>query len=337
MTGTDVPKKKKKKTAYRRMIEYRIKIASIIVGAIALLLVLFFTLVAGYSFSGKCWHVKFDPIHGYQYTLYTKQEYSHARIVITSCSSGSEEVTIPDTIWGVRVEELSEGAFKDDVKTIHLGKYVYLVDEGYGSKTITLPSDYAGTNEYTSFKDKNNSGFYYKAMKDGTLTAFAYFGTEESYQIPTSFAGIRVGKATEYYVNDDYLTLLAETEATHESTLCYNMVQVKKVQLDGIDPYVYSLEDLESREKMKNRLLSLPDEYNFEADGTPADSETAIKMALINRGDGKGQNCAMILAQHPALDFIKAERYLSRRTSDCHTEGELDYGEWLMDGFIIVG
>ena len=318
------------------MIEKRIKIAAIIVAAVAVVLTVFFVFFASYDFSNKAWNVKRDPIHGFSYTMYSKQEFGHARIVIRSCSKKSGSVKVPDTIWGVRVEELGDSAFAEGVDSIALGKYVYLVGEGYGSKKLTLPADYAQDSHYLAIKDKNASGFYYKAMKDGTLTAFAYFGSEENYQIPVSCAGISVSKATEYYVNDDYLTLMANTIAEHASALPYNMVRLKQVQKDAIDPYIYYLEDLESREKMKGRLMALPDEYNFNPDGSPADGETAIKMALLNKGDGNGKNCAMVLAEYPAIDFIQAERFLSRRTSDCHTDGELDFGDWLLDGFIEV-
>ncbi|MBO4928244.1 MAG: hypothetical protein J5379_08365 [Clostridiales bacterium] len=329
--------KKKKKSAYRRMIEHRIKVVSIIVGVIALLLVLFFTVFASYDFSEKAWHVKFDPIHGYKYTIYMKQQYTHSRIVISSCSKKSEEVKVPDTIWGVRVEELEEGAFADEVKTIRLGQYIYIVGEGYGSKTLILPSTYGQTENYTSFKDKRGSGFYYKALPDGTLMAFAYFGTEDNYSVPGSFAGIKVSKATEYYVNDDYLTLLAEEEADHSTILPYNMVRVKMVQRDGIDPYVTSLEDLESREKMKVRLMSLPDQYAYGPDGLPADGESAIKLAMTTRGNGVDESCAMVMAKYPPLNFVSAARFLSKRTSDCHTEGEPDFEDWLWAGMVEVG
>lgn len=335
---SDVPKeavKKKKKSAQRRLMEHRIKMVAIPVGIVALLATVFFVFFAHYDFSKKAWIVKFDPIHGYTYTMYSKQEYSHARIVIHSCSKKSDEVTVPDTIFGVRVEELEEGAFSDAVKTIHLGKYVHLIGEGYGNKALTLPDGYGTDGNYLSILDKNGTGFYYKAMPDLSLTAFAYFGTEEAYQVPTSFSGIKVSKVTPYYVNDDYLTLLAECEATHSSTLAYNMERVKMIQSRGIDPYIYYLEDLESREKVKQRLLTLPDEYNYLPDGSAADGETAIKLALIHNGDGKGKNCAIVMAGYPPLDFITAERYISKHTSDCHTDGEMGYGEWLMDGFVI--
>lgn len=325
---------RKKKSAYRRMIEHRLKIAGIIVGSIALLLVLFFTLIASYDFSEKAWHVKFDPIHGYKYTLYTKQGYTPARIVIESCSKSGDEVTLPDTIWGVRVEELSDGAFKDSVKTIRLGKNVNLVGEGYQDKTLILPEGYGATSYYTSFKDREHSGFYYKAMPDGTLTAFAYFGSESTYTVPKSFAGLPVKKVTEYYENDDYLIRLAECEADHYSVLPYNMIRVNLIRNEAIDPYVYFLQDLESREKMKERIMSLPAQYSYNSDGTPADGETAIKLALIHKGDGNGKNCGGVMADYDPLDFIAAERYLTKRTSDCHTDGEPDFGDWLMDGFV---
>ena len=130
---------KKKKTAYRRMIEHRLKIAAIVVGAVSVLLILFFTCIAGYSFSAKAWHVKFDPIHGYAYTYYQKKDFTPAHIVIESCSKSATSVTVPDTIWGARVEEISDDAFKSSVQEIRLGKYIYSVGEGYSDKHFVLP------------------------------------------------------------------------------------------------------------------------------------------------------------------------------------------------------
>ncbi|MBR5417663.1 MAG: hypothetical protein IK109_06480, partial [Clostridiales bacterium] len=160
--STSGKKKKKKKSAYRRMIEHHLKVAGIIIGSIALIAVLFFTLIASYDFSKKAWHVKFDPIHGYSYTLYLKQEYTPAHIVIESCSKSSEEVTIPDTIFGARVETIEDDAFKSSVKTVKLGQYVTMVGEGMSDKTFVLPENYGQTalKSYVTFKDKNASGFY---------------------------------------------------------------------------------------------------------------------------------------------------------------------------------
>ena len=329
-------KKKKKKSAYRRMIEHHLKVAGIIVGSIALVAVLFFTLIASYDFSKKAWHVKFDPFHGYSYTLYLKQEYYPAHVVIDSCSKSSEEVTVPDTIFGARVETIGDGAFKSSVKTVKLGQYVNLVGEGMSDKTFVLPEKYgqAALKSYVTFKDKNASGFYYKAMYDNTMMAFAYFGTEADYKVPESFGGMKVSKTTEYYENDDYTIRLAEYEAEHYSVLPYNMIRVNLIRNEAIDPYVASLEDLESREKMKERIMSLPAQYSYNADGTPADGETAIKLAFIHKGDGNGKNCGGVMADYDPSDFFAAVRYMAKRTSDCHTNGEPDLDVWMMAGFI---
>ena len=329
-------KKKKKKSAYRRMIEHHLKVAGIIIGSIALIAILFFTLIASYDFSKKAWHVKFDPIHGYSYTLYLKQEYSPAHVVIESCSKSSEEVTIPDTIFGARVETIDDDAFKSSVKTVKLGQYVTMVGEGMSDKTFILPENYgqAALKSYVTFKDKNASGFYYKAMFDNTMMAFAYFGSEADYKVPESFGGMKVSKTTEYYENDEYTTRLAEYEAEHYSVLPYNMIKVNLIHNEAIDPYVYFLEDLESREKMKERIMSLPAQYNYNADGTPADGETAIKLAFIHKGDGNGKNCGGVMADYDPSDFFAAIRYMSKRTSDCHTDGEPDLEVWMMAGFI---
>lgn len=328
-------KKKKKKSAYRRMIEHHIKVAAIIIGSIALVAVLFFTLIASYDFSKKAWHVKFDPIHGYSYTLYLKQEYTPAHIVIESCSKSSEEVTVPDTIFGARVETIGDGAFKSSVKTVKLGQYVTLVGEDMSDKSFVLPENYGtgALKSYVTFKDKNGSGFYYKAMYDNTMMAFAYFGTKEGYKIPESFGGMKVSKATEYYENDEYTSRLAEYEAEHYSVLPYNMIRVNIIRNEAIDPYVSSLEDLESRQRMKERIMSLPAQYNYNTDGTPADGETAIKLAFIHKGDGNGKNCGGVMADYDPSDFFAAVRYVSKRTSDCHTDGEPDFEVWMMDGF----
>ena len=63
-TETETSGTKKKKSAYRRMIEKRIKIIACIVAVLAILVTVFFTCIASYSFSEKAWHVKFDPFHG---------------------------------------------------------------------------------------------------------------------------------------------------------------------------------------------------------------------------------------------------------------------------------
>ena len=328
--------KKKKKTAYRRMIEHRIKIASIIVGVIALLAILFFTLVASYSFSEKAWHVKFDPIHGYSYILYTKQEFSPAHIVITSCSLKDKEITVPDTIWGVLVDELEDNAFPKEGQIIHLGQYVTVVGEGYGDKLLILPSGYENSYSYLSIKDRNGSGFYYKVTKYGALAAYAFFGTQEQYQIPKSCCGLPVSLVTEYYENDAYLEALAEVEAETSSIPAYNMLRVDEVRKNGIDPYVMTMKYKASLENIQTRLMRLPDEFTFLADGSPADGETAIKMAIINTGTVSGESCGDVMAKYTPMEFIRAESFITQRTNDCHDTDELSFQEWLCDGLIEV-
>ena len=335
-------RKKKKKTAHQRMIEHHIKVAATIVAIVAVILTVFFVFFARYDFSKKAWKVMRDPFHGCSYTLYTKQQYQHSRVVIDKYNKKSGEVTIPDKIFGARVEELADNCIAQGVTKVTLGKHVKLVGEGFGGKTIVVPSseerNRAGEGKsYIAFKDKQGSGFYYSLMDDDTLVAFAYFGTEEAYTVPTSFAGIKVSLATEYYVNDDYLVALAESEAVHFSTLPYNMVRVNEIQKSGIDPYIYSLTEQDSREDIKARLFDLPDQYQYLSDGSPANGETAIKLALIHNGDGKGLNCAGVMAQYDPIDFITSELYLTRETRYCHTEEEQDFGDWLRDGFVQVG
>ena len=75
------------------------------------------------------------------YYKYLKKEYTPAHIVIESSSKGSSEVTVPDSIWGVRVDELSDDVFKDSVKTVKLGKNVTQVGEGNSDKTFILPEN----------------------------------------------------------------------------------------------------------------------------------------------------------------------------------------------------
>ena len=60
---------------------------------------------------------------------------------------------------------------------------------------------------------------------------------------------------TEYYENDEYTTRFAEYEAEHYSVLPYNMIRVNILRNEAIDPYVSSLEDLESRQRMKERII----------------------------------------------------------------------------------
>ena len=112
------------------------------------------------------------------------------------------------------------------------------------------------------------------------------------------------------------------------------MIRVNIIRNEAIDPYVSSLEDLESRQRMKERIMSLPAQYNYNTDGTPADGETAIKLAFIHKGDGNGKNCGGVMADYDPSDFFAAVRYVSKRTSDCHTDGEPDFEVWMMDGFI---
>lgn len=339
---TPVVKKKKKKTGHQRLIEHRIKVASISVGAVALVLAVFFLFFARYNFKDHAWKVMRDPFHSsFSYTYYTKQAYRHARVVIDSCNKKKGEVKIPDKIFGARVEELADHCMADGVTKVDLGVHVLLVGEGFSNKTIVVASaearNVAGEGKkYVALKDREGSGFYYKVMEDGTLVAYAYFGTEDAFSIPTSFAGIPVSLCTEYYVSDEYLEKMAVSEAEHASTLPYNMLRLKEIQKSGIDPYIYSLEEKDSRENIKARLFDLPDQYQYNADGSPANGETAIKLALIHNGDGNGLNCAGVMAQYDPLDFITSELYLTRETRYCHTEEEQDFGDWLRDGFVSV-
>ena len=328
-------KTKKKKSAYRRMIEHRLKVAGIVIGSIALLAILFFTCIASYSFSEKAWHVKFDPIHGYSYTLYLKKDYTPAHIVIESSSKGSSEVTVPDSIWGVRVDELSDDVFKDSVKTVKLGKNVTRVGEGNSDKTFILPENYGSAGFYTTFRDKEGSGFYYKALPDKTLVAFAYFKDQASYQVPKTFGGITVSKATEFYENDNYTLTFAEFEAKTSTLIPYNMVRVKLLEKDGIDPYANSMTGATTHDKLRAQLLGLPQTFNYKDDGaTPADGETAIKLALIQRGDGLGKTCGDVLAEYPERDFVAAVNYISTMTADCLTTDEPVLEAWMTDGFV---
>ena len=329
------PKGKKKKSAYRRMIEHRLKVAGIVIGAITLLAVFFFTCIASYSFSKKAWHVKFDPIHGYSYTVYLKDGYTPAHIVIDSCSKSSSEVTVPDSIWGVRVDEISDGVFKDSVETVRLGKNITRVGEGNADKKFVLPENYGSNGFYTSFRDKAGSGFYYKALPDKTLVAFAFFGDEASYQVPKTYGGLAVSKATEFYVNDDYTLSFADFEVQTSTMLPYNMVRVQLSEKDGIDPYADSMTGATTHDKLRGKLLGLPQHYNYKADGvTPADGETAIKLALVQRGDGAGRTCGDVMAEYPARDFVAAVKYISSMTAESHTSEEPDYEVWMMDGFV---
>ncbi len=334
-------KENRRALAYRRLMIHRIRVACTVAGILLALFVIFWSFFAHYDFSKKAWVVTYDPIHGYAYTRYSKQDYAHARIVIDKCFSSKEEVTVPDTIFGARVEELGDRSFKDSVKTIRLGTYVNLVGEGFGDKKLVMaPAEKrqipGETKKYLSIRDKESSGFYFKTLDDDTLLAFAYFGTQEQYSVPSSICGIKVTKATEYYVNDDYLSMLADTFLTHAGTFAYNMLRVKMVQKNAIDPYMMALTDKESRESLKDCLLDLPDQYTFNPDGSAADGETAIKLAMINNGDGKGNNCALVMAQYDPLDFIRAMHYLSVNSSVCHNESEPDLEEWLVDGFVDV-
>ena len=327
--------KKKKKSGRRRMIEHRLKIAGIIVGIIALLTILFFTFVASYDFSEKAWHVKFDPIHGYKYTLYLKKDYTPAHIVIESSSKGSSEVKVPESIWGVRVDELGDDVFKDSVKTVRIGSNIKTVGEGNGDKTFVLPESYGTNGFYTAFKDKDASGFYYKALEDKTLVAFAYLGDEASYQVPKTYGGITVSKAVEYYENDEYTKSFAEFEAKTSSMIPYNMVRVQLLEREGIDPYADSMTGATTHDKLRSKLLSLPQNYRYKSDGyTPADGETAIKVALVQRGNGLGKTCGDVMTEYPEREFVAAVKYLSENTAECHTTDEPDFDEWLMDGFV---
>ncbi|MBP5417166.1 MAG: hypothetical protein J6Y58_06565 [Clostridiales bacterium] len=325
---------KKKKSAKRRMIEHRIKIIAIIVAVIAVLVTIFFTCIASYSFSEKAWHVKFDPIHGYSYTIYQKQDFTPAHIVIDSCSKGSSEVTVPDSIWGVRVDEISDNAFKDSVKTVKLGKNIVRVGEGCADKTIVLPYGYGSTGFLTAFKDKNGSGFYYKALADKTLCAYAYFGEQGSYQMPKTFAGIPVSQVVEYYANDGYTEVYADYVFQSSTLLPYNMHQVQLIEKEGIDPYANMMDGATSRDKIRGKLLGLPQNYRYNADGTPADGETAIKLAIVQRGNGVGKTCGDVLKEYSPRDFVTAVKYISDMTAESHTEDEPDFEAWMMEGFV---
>jgi len=332
---------KRRATAERRLRLHRIRVACTVAGTILALFVLFWSFIAHYNFSIRAWVVTYDPIHGYAYTRYSSQQYSHARIVIDKCLSSKEEVTVPDTIFGARVEEFKDRSFKDSVKTIHLGRYVTIIGEGFSDKRLVMaPKEQRNIvgegKKYLSIKDKDSSGFYYKSLDDDTLVAYAYFGTQEQYSVPSSLCGIKVSKATEYYVNDDYLSMLADVFHTHTGIFAYNMLRVKMIQKNAIDPYMHSLEDKESRDSLRDCLLDLPDNYDFNPDGSPSNGETAIKLAMINNGDGKGNNCAIVMARYDPLEFVRAMHYLSIHSSVCHTENELDLEEWLADGFVDV-
>ena len=332
---------KRRAVAQRRLRLHQIRVTCIVAGILIALFVIFWSFFAHYDFSKKAWVVTYDPIHGYAYTRYSKQQYSHARIVIDKCLSGKEEVTVPDTIFGARVEEFSDRSFKDSVKTIRMGRYVTIVGEGFADKTLVMaPKEQRSIvgegKKYLSIKDVENSGFYYKSLDDDSLVAYAYFGTKEQYSVPDTICGIKVSKVTEYYVNDDYLSMLADTFHTHTGIFAYNMVRVKMIQKNAIDPYMNSLEDRESRESMRDCLFSLPDNYDFNPDGSPSNGETAIKLAMINNGDGKGNNCAIVMARYAPLEFIRAMHYLSINSSICHNENEPDLEVWLSDGFIDV-
>jgi len=330
------PSKKKKKTAYRRMIEYRIKIASIVVGAIAVLLILFFTCIAGYSFSAKAWHVKFDPIHGYSYTYYLKKDFTPAHIVINSCSKSGSSVTIPDTIWGARVEEISDDAFRSGVKEVKLGKYVYSVGEGNGDKHFILPDGYGATPYYVTFKDKEASGFYYKAFPDATLVAYAYFNTQDKYTVPTNYGGLSVSQATDYYGNTTYLTELAETLVSCHSMLPYNMSRVIEVMENGINPYFFSIEDEDTISRVQNVFNHLPKIYKYDAAGNPADGETEIKLAITNAGGGIGKTAKEVMESYPPITFINAEKDLTFNTVDALLNDTQSFGDWLSSGFTKV-
>ena len=326
--------KKKKKSAERRLLEHRLKIAGIIVAVIAVLVTLFFTCIASYSFSEKAWHVKFDPIHGYSYTVYQKKDFTPAHIVIDSCSKGSSEVTVPDSIWGVRVDEISDNAFKDSVKTVKLGKNITRVGEGVTDKTIVLPSGYGSNGFLTSFKDKNGSGFYYKALADQTMVAFAYFGEQASYQVPKTFGGITVSKAVEFYTNDTFTESYAEYVAQSATVVPYNMVKVQLIEKEGVDPYADMMDGATTKDKLRSALLTLPQNYNYNSDGSPADGETAVKLAIVQRGNGVGKTCGDVMVEYPPRDFVSAVTYISEQTESALTSDEPTFTEWMMDGFV---
>ncbi|MBR5973590.1 MAG: hypothetical protein IK020_00235 [Clostridiales bacterium] len=327
-------KSKKKKTAYRRMIEYRIKIGAIVVGTIALLLILFFTCIAGYSFSAKAWHVKFDPIHGYAYTYYLKKDFTPAHIVIDSCSKSGAEVTIPDTIWGARVEVIGDSAFKSSVQQVKLGKYVYAVGEGNGQQQFFLPDTYGSTIYYVTFKDKEASGFYYKANPDRTLTAYAYFKSASEYTPPVSYGGLTVSLVTEYYENTPYLQELAETLVSCQSMLPYNMVRINEVMADGINPYFFSIEDEETTSRVQNVFNHLPQIYKYDSAGNPADGETEIKLSITNGGSASGKTAREIIESYPAITFINAEQDLTFNTVDALLNDTQSFRDWLCSGFV---
>ena len=325
---------KKKKSAHRRMIERGIKIAVIIVAAIAALVTLFFTCIASYSFSEKAWHVKFDPIHGYSYTFYLKKDFMPAHIVIDSCSKGSSDVTVPDTLWGIRVDEISDNAFKDSVKSVKLGKNIVRVGEGCADKTIVLPEGYGSMGFLTSFKDRNGSGFYYKALADKTLVAYAYFGDEASYKMPKTFAGIEVSKVVEYYANDGYTEVYAEYAFQSATHIPYNMHRVQLIEKEGIDPYANMMDGATTRDRLRGKLLGLPQNYKYNPDGTPADGETAIKLAIVQRGNGVGKTCGDVLREYSARDFVSAVTYITEMTAESLTSGEPTFTEWMIEGYV---
>ena len=336
-TGSKAPARKKKKSAYRRMIEHRIKVAAIVVAAVAALLILFFTCVASYDFSKKAWHVKFDPIHGYSYTYYLKKDFVPAHIEIESCSKGGSSVTIPDTIWGARVEVISEDAFKDSVKQVTLGKFVYCVEEGNGEQKFILPESYGSTEYYVTFKDKNASGFYYKANPDCTLTAYAYFKTQEEFDVPLQYGGLTVSYCTNYYENTEYLTAMAETLVTSHSMLPYNMERIIEIGEGGINQYFFSIDDEETRTRLQNVFNNLPRIYKYDENGNPADGETAIKLAIANNGGGMGESVMEVMESYSPIDFIAAEKDLTVQTIDALLNDSIDFSSWLRSSFLTVG
>lgn len=337
-TGSMAPaKKKKKKSAYRRMIEHRIKVAAIVVAAVAAVLILFFTCIASYDFSEKAWHVKFDPIHGYTYTYYLKNDFVPAHIEIKSCSKGGSSVTIPDTIWGARVEVISEDAFKDSVKQVTLGKFVYCVEEGNGEQKFILPEGYGSTDYYVTFKDKNASGFYYKANPDCTLTAFAYFKSQEEFDVPLQYGGLTVSYCTNYYENTEYLTAMAETLVTSHSMLPYNMERIIEIGEGGINQYFFSIDDEETRTRLQNVFNNLPRIYKYDENGNPADGETAIKLAIANNGGGLGESVMEVMESYSPIDFIAAEKDLTVQTIDALLNDSIDFSSWLRSAFLTVG
>ncbi len=330
------PKKKKKKSAYRRMIEHRIKVAAIVVAAIAAVFILFVTCIASYDFSEKAWHVKFDPIHGFSYTYFLKKDFVPAHIEIDSCSKGGSSVTIPDTIWGVRVDGISDDAFKDSVKQVMLGKFVYYVGEGNGEQAFILPEGYGSTEYYVTFKDKDASGFYYKANPDGTLTAYAYFKARDKFAVPNQYGGLTVAYCTDYYENTTYLTEMAETLVTSHSMLPYNMARIIEVGEQGINPYFFSV-DQDSSTRLQNVFKNLPRIYKYDENGNPADGESAIKLAITNHGGGKGESVMDVIESYPPVTFIAAEKDLTVQTIDALLNDSIDFSSWLRSGFIKVG